>query len=248
MDDTSARVREAHADASQVVAGAFPGGATASARGARMMATGLAREWFNSTVVSCADADFEAIAEFYAARGLRYDMRVPAGMAWPYGERVTHLRLMFVAAGALRPAQPPRGVRIEAAGAGDLGEVVAVDHAAFESEVQSAGAWLEGLVRAPDGAVTVGCARRDGAIVGVGYAIHARGAGGRSAGIGGIGVLPAARRAGIGAALTSWLVSRGFAAGAELAQLAADDERAARLYARLGFVETGGLDVYVRRG
>jgi hypothetical protein len=34
-------------------------------------------------------------------------------------------------------------------------------------------------------------------------------------------------------------------AGAELAHLHPDSDSAARLYARLGFVETPGLDVYV---
>ena len=231
-----------------MLGGLFTGGATASARGVRMMATGLTKEWFNTADVSSVDADAEAIAEFYGSRGLRYGVRVPAGMAWAHGVRVVQLRLMFVLGGTLRAAEPPPSVRIEAARPRDLDEVVAVDCAAFGSGPATVGPWIEGLVRAPDDAVTFACARRGSAVVGVGYAIHANGASGRSAGIGGIGVAPAARRAGIGAALTSWLVRRSFAAGAQLAQLAADDERAARLYSRLGFVETGSLDVYVEEG
>ena len=244
MDDWSARVHEAHADASAVLGGVFADGARASARGARMMATGLAQEWCNTADVFSPDADAVAIAEFYGSRRLRYGVRVPAGMAWSHGVRVVQLRLMFVARGAWAPVEPPPFVEIEAAGPRDLDEVVAVDCAAFGSQPAAVGPWIEGLVRAPDDAVTYACARRGETIVGVGYAIHANGVSGRSAGIGGIGVAPGARRGGIGAVLTTWLVRRSFAAGAEVVQLAADDERAVRLYSRLGFVETGSLDVY----
>ena len=61
----------------------------------------------------------------------------------------------------------------------------------------------------------------------------------------GVAVLPAARRRGVGAALSSWLLERGFAAGAELAHLNPDTDEAARIYGRLGFAETPGLDIYV---
>ena len=64
-------------------------------------------------------------------------------------------------------------------------------------------------------------------------------------GIFGVGVVEHARRRGIGAALTSWLLEDAFSAGAELAHLNPDTEEAARLYARMGFVETPGFDVYV---
>ncbi|MGH6623605.1 MAG: GNAT family N-acetyltransferase, partial [Burkholderiaceae bacterium] len=59
-----------------------------------------------------------------------------------------------------------------------------------------------------------------------------------------VGVLERARRRGVGSALTSWLLERAFADGATLAHLNPDSDAAARLYARLGFVETAGLDVY----
>jgi predicted GNAT family acetyltransferase len=60
-----------------------------------------------------------------------------------------------------------------------------------------------------------------------------------------VAVLPAARGRGVAGALCSWLLRRGVAAGARLAHLHPDNDGAARLYARLGFRETGGLDVYV---
>ena len=44
--------------------------------------------------------------------------------------------------------------------------------------------------------------------------------------------------------MTSWLLEQAFADGAALAHLNPDSDAAARLYARLGFVETAGLDVY----
>ena len=44
--------------------------------------------------------------------------------------------------------------------------------------------------------------------------------------------------------MTSWLLEMVFTQGATLAHLNPDSEPAARLYARLGFIETAGLDVY----
>ncbi len=58
-------------------------------------------------------------------------------------------------------------------------------------------------------------------------------------------MLPSARGRGIGASLTSWLLARGFAGGAELAHLHPDTDAAVRLYERFGFAEVDGLDVYV---
>jgi hypothetical protein len=45
--------------------------------------------------------------------------------------------------------------------------------------------------------------------------------------------------------MSSWLLARGFAAGAELAHLNPDTDAAARLYGRLGFSELPGHDIYV---
>ena len=64
-------------------------------------------------------------------------------------------------------------------------------------------------------------------------------------GVFGVGVLPEYRGRGIGAALTATAVAWGFETGAELIHLNPDTDAAARLYTRLGFVETAGLDVYV---
>jgi predicted GNAT family acetyltransferase len=59
-----------------------------------------------------------------------------------------------------------------------------------------------------------------------------------------VAVAEHARQRGAAAAMTSWLVRRGPAAGAELAHLHADSAQAERIFARLGFEEAGELDVY----
>jgi len=43
---------------------------------------------------------------------------------------------------------------------------------------------------------------------------------------------------------SSWLLERGFAAGAQLAHLHADDQASAAVYGRLGFVDAGELEIY----
>ena len=62
--------------------------------------------------------------------------------------------------------------------------------------------------------------------------------------LGGIAVLPATRQRGVAAALSSWLLAPGFAAGARFAHLQTDSNGAARVYERLGFEEFSGIDIY----
>ena len=80
---------------------------------------------------------------------------------------------------------------------------------------------------------------------GTAYTLRSDGAGGPALYLAGVAVLAGARRRGVGAAVSSWLLERGFAAGADLAHLNPDTGEAARLYGRLGFTELPGLDVYV---
>ena len=91
----------------------------------------------------------------------------------------------------------------------------------------------------------VALAELDGDPAGTAYTLRSDGAAGPSLYLAGVGVLAAARRRGVGAALSSWLLERGFGAGAELAHLNPDTDEAARIYQRLGFIETPGLDIYV---
>ena len=77
------------------------------------------------------------------------------------------------------------------------------------------------------------------------YTLRTDGAAGPCLYVAGVAVLAEARRRGVGAAMSSWLLEHGFAAGAELAHLNPDTDAAARLYERLGFTETPGHDIYV---
>ena len=103
--------------------------------------------------------------------------------------------------------------------------------------------WLEPLLAAASADVVL--AELDGEPAGTAYTLRSDGAGGPALYLAGVAVLATARRRGVGAAMSSWLLERGFAAGAELAHLNPDTDEAARLYGRLGFTETPGLDVYV---
>ena len=142
------------------------------------------------------------------------------------------------------PVKMPHGVTLTTAGPADLEGVLTADNAAFESDPHGARAWLTALIEAPDERIRVCAAAADGEIVGTGYTVLTDSLAGKTAYIAGVAVAPAHRRRGIGAAISAWLASAGFAAGADLAHLHADDDRAARLYARLGFVDSGELDVY----
>lgn len=80
--------------------------------------------------------------------------------------------------------------------------------------------------------------------VGVGFTLRSDGRAGPALYLGGVTVLARARGLGVAAAPSAWLLQRGFGSGARLAHLHAEDDRAARVYARLGYVDAGELDVY----
>jgi GNAT superfamily N-acetyltransferase len=143
----------------------------------------------------------------------------------------------------LVPAKTPPGVEIAPATAADVGPVTRIDAAAFGDTVQRMRPWVAPHLGAPG--FTVARATMATEPVGVATAILTDDRAGRTVGIFGVGVLERARNQGIGGAMISWLIDRAFAAGASLAHLNPDTDDAARLYARLGFVETGGLDIYL---
>jgi len=93
--------------------------------------------------------------------------------------------------------------------------------------------------------VDVAIGELDGTPVATGYALRCDGEAGPTVYLGGIAVLPAARRRGVAAALSSWLLARGFDEGAGFAHLQTDSQGAARVYAKLGCVEFRGVDIYV---
>jgi GNAT superfamily N-acetyltransferase len=241
----AARVRAAHADAWQAEGRLRErdGGGALEAPGLRLIASGLPHAQWNSGDVTTPDADLATARGFYAARGAAWGLRVPSGMPWRQGRRVRTLRLMAVDAADFVPAPDAPGVAVRAAGADDLDAVVAIDAEAFGEDRAAERLWIAPHLGAAGFATAL--ATLDGEAAGTGYAIVTAGRGGPAAYLAGVAVVARARRRGVAAALSSWLLARTLADGAALAHLHADSDAAARVYARLGFADTGGLDVYV---
>jgi GNAT superfamily N-acetyltransferase len=239
------RVHTAHADAWEVEGRLRErqGGGALEVRGLRLMASGLPQAQWNSGDVTAPDADVAAARAFYAERGAEWGVRVPAGMAWAHGRRLLTLRLMALEPAAFRPAPAAPGVAVREAGPDDLDAIIAVDAAAFAADPAVERRWLEPHLSAQ--AVTTALATLDGEPAGTGYTVRTDGRAGPAAYLAGVAVRNKARRRGVAAALSSWLLARGLADGARLAHLHADTDAAARVYARLGFADTAGLDVYV---
>jgi GNAT superfamily N-acetyltransferase len=240
-----ARVRTAHADG-WAVEGALRepfGGGTATLRGIRLMASGLEHPQWNGADVTGPYADLDGAREFYAARGVAWGVRVPAGMAWTAGRHLFRMPLMGMLAGGLREPAPVAGLTLRQAGPEDLEVVLAVDTTAFESEPELYRPWTAPHLAAPQ--ITVALAELDGEAVGTGYALRSVGAAGPAVFLGGIAVLDGARRRGVAAAMSAWLLGRAFREGARLAHLHPASDAAARVYDRLGFSAAGALDIYV---
>jgi GNAT superfamily N-acetyltransferase len=240
-------VRTAHGDAWQVqgrLREPFGGGAL-ELPGVRLMASGLPHpQWNNGDVTDVRLVDVGAVGAWYDALGVPWGLRVPAGAPWSSGRLLFGKRLMGLS--RLAPTPPVAGLVVRAATPADLDAVLHVDCVAFGSEPAVERPWVEPHLSAAP--VTVALALLDGEPVGTAYALRSDGRAGPAAYVAGVGVLPRARRRGVAAAMSSWLVERALADGAELAHLHPDDDAAARLYARLGFVEVPGFDVYVDVG
>jgi GNAT superfamily N-acetyltransferase len=245
----SARVHAAHGDAWQAEGRLRTrlGGGAAEWPGIRLMASGIdAPQWNNGDVTDPALVDVDAVRAWYAARRVPWGVRVPVTTpphAWPHGRHLFRKRCMAAAIGGFQRAAPPSDVRLVVAVERDLDEIVAVDAAAFAAVPELSRQWI-----APRLGVAGFCcvlARLGREAVGVAGGVCSSGGGGESVGVFGVGVLERARGRGIGAALASSVASWGFDSGADLAWLNPDTEPAARIYRRLGFVETDGFDVYV---
>jgi GNAT superfamily N-acetyltransferase len=239
-------VRVAHADAWEAH-GRYRepnGGGTVRLPGIRLMASGLPHpQWNNGDVLDAEQVDVAAVCRWYADKGVPWGLRVPHGMAWPHGRLLFGKRLMGLAAADFRPATVPAGVSLRVAGPADVEAVLSVDTVAFEDPIDVEQPWVGPLLSQPS--LTVCLAEVDGQPVGCGSCLVTDGDAGPAAYVAGVGVLPPARNRGIGAAVSSWLVQRGLDAGAQLAHLHPDTDEAARIYARLGFVEVDGFNVYV---
>lgn len=223
------------------------GGGACELPGVRLMSSGLQRPYWNTGVVSDAGAvDVAAVRAWYAARasgaGVPWGLLIPAGQPFASGRRVRARRCMGLEPRSFAPEREAAGVALRVATEADAERVVAIDSAAFEEPLETNRAWLAPQVGAAG--FTVVLASLGGDAVGIATAIETDSPGGRCVGIHGVAVLAQARRRGIGAAITAWLLARAFARGATLAHLNPDTEAAARLYARLGFVEVDGFDIY----
>ncbi len=248
MAITPELLRTAHADAWQAEGQlrAAVGGGVAELPGARLMASGLDHpQWNNADIDDPGQADVEAIRAWYAVRGRPWGVRVPAGAHWPHGEFLFRKRLMGLDLERRVAAADVPGLVVRRAGPADLDAVLGVDAVAFGEDPDVERPWIEPHLNAPAAAgVTVALAELAGRPVATAYSLRTDGRAGPALYLAGVAVRPEARRRGIAAQVSSFLLER--AAGARIAHLHPDSDEAARVYARLGFVEVAGLDIYVR--
>jgi GNAT superfamily N-acetyltransferase len=220
------------------------GGGVTEVRGARLMASGIDHpQWNNGDVDDPASADVAGMRDWYAARSVPWGVRVPSDSSWPHGNFVFRKRLMGVVLSGRghRTASDDR-LTIRAAGPEDLDAVLHLSVIGFGSAAALERQWIQPHVSSP--AVDVAIAELSGEPVGTAYTVRSDGWASPMLYLAGVTVLPEARRRGIARAVSAWLLTRGAAAGARIAHLHPDSDQAARVYARLGFVEVGGFDIY----
>jgi ribosomal protein S18 acetylase RimI-like enzyme len=240
-------VRIAHADAWEELGRscARAGGGHTRLPGIRLMASGLQHpQWNNGDVLDAAAVDIAAVGSWFDERGVPWGVRVPRGMVWGHGRRLFDKRLMGLTARQHRRPPAVDGLVVRRATPDDLDAVLSVDAEAFEENPAVERPWLEIQLGARSTTV-VALGELAGEPVATGYAVSTNGDAGRCLYVAGIAVRAAARRRGVGAALSSWLLSNASDPAWDLAHLHPDDDGAARLYARLGFIEVPGFVVYV---
>jgi GNAT superfamily N-acetyltransferase len=186
------------------------------------------------------------VRAWYAARahgaGVPWGVHVPAAQSFSHGRRLFRKRCMALTPAGFRAAPSVTEVVLRAAGAADAALVASIDARTFGGEFEQTLAWCEPHLGAAGFSVVL--AALAGAPVAVGTAVITNASAGPCVGVFGVGVVERARRRGIGALVTSSLIERAFARGAGFAHLNPTSDEAARIYTRLGFVETAGLDVY----
>jgi GNAT superfamily N-acetyltransferase len=250
MSALDEQVRTAHGDAWQAegrLRARFGGGAREFA-GARLSSSGLPHpQWNNGDLTDLSHFDLAEVREWFAARargaGVPWGMRVPTETHFPHGRFKFAQRCMGLLPAQFTAARVPAGVELVAPTVDNIEQVAHIDAAAFEEPVEHTRPWIAPHFDATG--FSLALARLNGEAVATATAVHTDDRAGRCVGIFGVGVLANARGRGIGAAITSWLIERAFADGATLAHLNPNTEAAARIYARLGFVETSGFDIYV---
>ncbi|HEV2895097.1 MAG TPA: hypothetical protein VG411_15185, partial [Actinomycetota bacterium] len=116
-------------------------------RGARAMASGIRTPKWNNADVTHEQVDLEALAAWYAARGMPWGLRVPLGISLDVGEPLFVKRCMglMVSSGAgsgLHLFDRAGGVEVRRIRADDRDRFVALDGAAFGEDLATARAWL----------------------------------------------------------------------------------------------------------
>jgi ribosomal protein S18 acetylase RimI-like enzyme len=207
------------------------------------MTAGFEADGVNSGDVMGPEPDLDAARAFYASHGVRWGLRVPEEMPWEHGRLLFRRRLMGLDRAAFRPADPLPALEVRAAGPDDLATALHIDSTAFGLDRKENRRWLEPLLSAERVEFALGSL--GGLAVGTAYVLRSDGRAGPSAYLAGVAVLPEARRRGVGAGVSSWLLERAFERGAEIAHLNPDTHAAARIYERLGFTELPGHDIYI---
>lgn len=221
------------------------GGAAATLDGWRLAASGQPHAHLNvGCVVDPDTAEPERATEWFRTRGLPWSVLVPSGCPWQHGRPLVKLRLMAMQAATLPnlPSVPGLVLRRAGAGSEDIDTAAEVDAASFDADYGESRRWIEPHFGRDEVQVAIG--ELDGVAVATGFSLRCDGEAGRTVYLGGIGVVETARRRGIAAALSSWLLVRGFEEGASFAHLHTESDQAARVYTRLGLVELNGIDVY----
>ncbi len=220
------------------------GGAVAAPRDLQLMVAGFEAAGVNSGDVTGPDPDLDAARAFFAEHGVAWGLRVPEEQPWEHGRLLFRRRMMALDRGAFRPAAAVPGLELRRAGLDDLPTVLDIDSAAFGLDVGENTRWIEPLL-AEGERVSFALASLDGEPAGSAYTMRTDGVAGPALYVAGVAVRLELRKRGVGAAMSSWLLERGFAAGAEFAHLNPDSDGASRLYGRLGFTEVPGYDIYV---
>jgi predicted N-acetyltransferase YhbS len=238
-------VRVAQADAllEQGRLRAAAGGAVATPRDLVLVAAGFEAAGVNSGDVMGPEPDLEAAAAFFASHGVTWGLRVPEEMPFEHGKLLFRRRLMAMEREAFAAAPAVPGLAIRLAGPEDLPAVLRIDSTAFGLDPHENRQWLTPLLSAERVEFALGTL--DGEPVATAYVMRTDGPAGPCAYVAGVAVLAEARRRGVAGGVSSWLLERAFAAGAELAHLNPDTDGAARIYGRLGFTELAGHDIYV---
>ncbi|MFE7509695.1 GNAT family N-acetyltransferase [Streptomyces sp. NPDC057540] len=184
------------------------------------------------------------VAAVEAVRARQRELGVPEAFEW-VAETTPGLRAAVEATGLAVHEHPlmvlegeplavpePEGVTVRMVGAGDpaLESAVAAPYAAFGAEPQP-GTAAQVSARLAAGLTRLAAALDAGGALAAGQHQPV----GAVSEVVGVGTVPAARRRGLGLAVTAALVADARARGVELVFLTASDADVARLYGRLGF-------------